>query len=129
MSNPFYITIIHKNISTYQKMILAYMIKKMLFFFFSQWLQCWMPLLVICGGSNNNRILYWNILITLCPFNYVVTTFPLHCLGHRIKYGNPEAENTIQLSFPKTRPYCSIAFFKSFWLWVSLVTYNIGVFI
>ena len=29
----------------------------------------------------------------------VVATFPLHGLGHRIKYGNPEAENTTQQIF------------------------------
>ena len=47
--DTFYITIIHKNISRYLKMLLVYMIKKYCFLF-SQWLQCWMPLLVICGG-------------------------------------------------------------------------------
>ena len=53
----------------------------------------------------------------------------MHCLEHRIKYGNPEVENNTQQSFPATRPYCSIEFIELFWLWVSLVTYNIGVFI
>ena len=33
---------------------------------------------------------------------------------HRIKYGNPEAQNITQQSFPTTRPYCSIEFIESF---------------
>ena len=73
-------------------------------FFFSQWLQCWMALLAICGGFNSSRVLYWNVLIFLSPFKKVVATFPLHCLSRRIKYGNLEAENTTQQSFPTIRP-------------------------
>ena len=31
----------------------------------------------------------------------VVATFPLHCLEHRIKYGNPEVGNTTHKKFVK----------------------------
>ena len=116
------------NISLYLKMLLVYMIKKTIAFLFSQWLQFWILLLLIFGGFNSTRFLYWNILIVLSPYKKVVATFSLHSLGHRIKYGNPEAENITQQSCPRMRPYCSIEFIESFWFWASLVTYNIGAF-
>ena len=59
----------------------------------------------------------------------MVATFHLHCLGHRIKYGNPEVGNTTQQFLSTTRPCCSIEFIESFLFWVILVTYNIGIYI
>ena len=59
----------------------------------------------------------------------MVGTFYLHCLGHRIKYGNPEVGNIIQQFLSTTRPCCSIEFIKSFLFWVILITYNIGIYI
>ena len=59
----------------------------------------------------------------------MVATFHLHCLGHRIRYGNPEAGNTTQQLLPTTRPCCSIEFIESFSLLVVLVTYNIYIYI
>ena len=59
----------------------------------------------------------------------MVATFHLHCLGHRIKYGNPEVGNTTQQFLSTTRPCCSIEFIESFLFWVIFVTYNIGIYI
>ena len=56
-------------------------------------------------------------------------TFHLHCLGHRIKYGNPEVENITQQFLSTTRPCCSIEFVESFLFWVILVTYIMGIYI
>ena len=42
--------------------------KKIIVFLFPQWLWCWMPLLVICGGFNTSRCLYCNISIVFRPF-------------------------------------------------------------
>ena len=58
-----------------------------------------------------------------------LATFHLHCLGHRVKYGNPEVGNTTQQILSTTRPCCSIKFIESFLFWVILVTYNIGIYI
>ena len=57
----------------------------------------------------------------------MAATYHLHCLGHRVKYGNPEVENATQQFLSTTRPYCSIEFIKSFLFLVILVTYNIGI--
>ena len=57
----------------------------------------------------------------------MVATFHLHCLGHRVKYGNPEVWNSAQQFLSTTRPCCSIAFIEPFSFQVILVTYNIGV--
>ena len=59
----------------------------------------------------------------------MVATFHLHCLGHRIKYGNPEVGNTTQQFLSTTQPCCNIEFIESFLFWVILVTYNIGKYI
>ena len=59
----------------------------------------------------------------------MVATFHLHCLGHRVKYGNLEVGNTTQQFLSTTRPCCSIEFIESFLFWVILVTYNIGIYI
>ena len=59
----------------------------------------------------------------------MVVTFCLHCLGHRIKYGNLATGNTTQQLLLATRPCCSSEFIESFLFWVILVTYNIGIFI
>ena len=59
----------------------------------------------------------------------MVANFHLHCLGHRIKYGNPEVGNTTQQFLSTTQPCCSIEFIESFLFWVILVTYNIGIYI
>ena len=59
----------------------------------------------------------------------MVATFHLHCLGHRVKYGNPEVGNTTQQLLSTKRPCCSIEFFEWFLFWVILVTYNIGIYI
>ena len=59
----------------------------------------------------------------------MVTTFHLHYLGHKIKYGNLEVGNTTQQLLPTTRPCCSIEFIESFLFRVILVTYNIGIYI
>ena len=59
----------------------------------------------------------------------MVANFHLHCLGHRIKYGNPEVGNTTQQFLSTTRPCCSIEFIESFLFWVIFVTYNIGIYI
>ena len=40
--------------------------------------------------------------------------FHLHCLGHRVKYGNPEVGNTTQQISSTTQPCCSIEFIESF---------------
>ena len=57
----------------------------------------------------------------------MVVTSPLHCLGHKIKYGSPEAGNTAQQFLSTTRPYCSIEIIESFLFWVILATYNIDI--
>ena len=44
----------------------------------------------------------------------VAAIFPLHCLGHGIKYGNPEAGKITQQFLSTTRPYSSIRFIESF---------------
>ena len=44
----------------------------------------------------------------------MLTTFHLHYLGHKIKYGNLKVGNTTQQLFPTTRPCCSIEFIESF---------------
>ena len=59
----------------------------------------------------------------------MVATFHLHCLGHRIKYGNPEKGNTTQQFLLTARQCWSLEFIESFLFWVSLVTYNIGLYI
>ena len=59
----------------------------------------------------------------------MVATFHLHCLGHRIKYGNPEKGNTTQQFLLTARQCWSLEFIESFLFWVSLVTYNIGIYI
>ena len=59
----------------------------------------------------------------------MVASFYLHCLRHRVKYGNPEIGNATQQFLSATRPCCSIEFIKSFLFWVILVTYNIGTYI
>ena len=59
----------------------------------------------------------------------MVATFHLHYLGHRIKYGNLEVGNTTQQLLSTTLLCCSIEFIESFLLWVSFVTYNIGIYI
>ena len=59
----------------------------------------------------------------------MVPTSHFYCLGHRIKYGNFEVENTTQQLLSITRPCCSIEFIESFLFWVILVTYNIGIYI
>ena len=59
----------------------------------------------------------------------MVATFHLHCLGHRIKYGNLEVGNTTHQLLSATRPCCSIEFIESFLFWVILVTYNIDIYI
>ena len=59
----------------------------------------------------------------------MVATFHLHCLGHRIKYGNPEVGNTTQQFLSTTRPCCSIEFIESFLFWVILVRYDVGIYI
>ena len=59
----------------------------------------------------------------------MVATFHLHCLGHRVKYGNPELRNTTQKFLSTTRPCCSIEFMELSLFWVILVTYNIGIYI
>ena len=59
----------------------------------------------------------------------MVATFHLHCLGHRIKYGNPEVGNTTQQFLSTTRRCCSIEFIESLLFLVILVTYNISIYI
>ena len=59
----------------------------------------------------------------------MVAIFHLHCLGRRVKYGNPEVGNITQQFLSTTRPCCSIEFIKSFLFWVILVTYNIAIYI
>ena len=59
----------------------------------------------------------------------MVATFYLHCLRHRIKYGNPEVENATQQFLSTARPCYSIEFIKLFLFWVILVTYNIRIYI
>ena len=59
----------------------------------------------------------------------MVATFHLHCMGHRIKYGNLEVGNTTHQLLSATRPCCSIQFIESFLFWVILVTYNVGTYI
>ena len=59
----------------------------------------------------------------------MVATFHLHCLWHRVKYGNPEEGNTTQKFLSTTRPCCSIEFMELSLFWVILVTYNIGIYI
>ena len=54
----------------------------------------------------------------------MVVTFHLHCLGHRINYGNPEVGNAKQQLLSTTRPCWSIELF-----WVILMRYNIGIII
>ena len=60
----------------------------------------------------------------------MVATFHLHCLGHRIKYGNPEERwNATQQFLSITRPCCSIEFIESFLFWVILISYNKSIYI
>ena len=59
----------------------------------------------------------------------MLATFHLHCLGHRVKCGNPKVGNTPQQVLSTTRPRCSIEFIEPFLFWVILVTYNIGIYI
>ena len=59
----------------------------------------------------------------------MVSTFHLHCLGHKIKYGNPGVGNTTQQFLSTTRPCCSIEFIESFLFWVIIITYNTGIYI
>ena len=59
----------------------------------------------------------------------MVATFHLHCLGHRIKYGNPEVGNTTQQFLSTTRPCCSIEFIESFLFSAIVFSYNIGIYI
>ena len=59
----------------------------------------------------------------------MVAIFHFHCLGHSIKYGNPEVGNTTQQFLSTTRPCCSIEFIESFLFWVILFAYNIGIYI
>ena len=42
----------------------------------------------------------------------------MHCLGHRIKYGNPKIGNTIQQFLSATWQCCSIEFIELFLFWV-----------
>ena len=57
------------------------------------------------------------------------STFHLHYLWHRIKYGNLEVGNTTQQLLSTARPCCSIEFIELFLFWVILVTNNIGIYI
>ena len=59
----------------------------------------------------------------------MVVSLNLHCLGHRMKYGNLEVGNTTQQFLSITRPCYSIEFIESFLFWVTLLTYNIGIYI
>ena len=59
----------------------------------------------------------------------MVATLHLHCLGHRIKYGNLEVGNTTQQFLSTIQPCSSIEFIKSFLFLVILATYNIGIYI
>ena len=59
----------------------------------------------------------------------MVAIFHLHCLGHRVKYGNLAVGNITQQFLSTTRPCCSIEFIESFSFWVNLATYNIGIYI
>ena len=59
----------------------------------------------------------------------MVAIFHLNYLGHRIKYGNLEVENTTQQLLSTTRLCCSIEFIESLLFWVILVTYNMGIYI
>ena len=59
----------------------------------------------------------------------MAATFHLHCLGNRIKYGNPEVGNTTQQFLSTRGPCCSIGFIESFLSWVIFVTYNIGIYV
>ena len=59
----------------------------------------------------------------------MVATFHFHCVGHRVKYGNPEVGNTTQQFLSTTQPCCSIEFIQSFLFWVILVTCNVGIYI
>ena len=98
---------------------------------YSQWSQCSMLLLVICGGFNSRRLSYlktFSLFLVLIA-KYVVATFNLHYLGYRIKYGNLEVGNTTKQLLSAARPCCSIEFIESFLFWVILVTYNIAMYI
>ena len=97
--------------------------------FFSHWSQCWILHPVIFGGFNSRIFSYSNILFFLSPYNGVSGTFHLHYLGHRIKYGNPEVENTTRQFLSTTRLWGSIEFVESFLFWVILVTFNIVIYI
>ena len=57
----------------------------------------------------------------------MVPIFPLNCLGHNIKYWNPEAGNTTQEFLSTTRPNCSVEFIESFLFCVIIVTYNLRI--
>ena len=59
----------------------------------------------------------------------MVATFHLHCLGHRVKYGNPEAGSTTQQFLLTTRLCCVVEFTESFLFRAILFTYNIGLYI
>ena len=59
----------------------------------------------------------------------MVATFYLHCMRHRIKYGNSEVGNTTQQFLSTTRPCCSIEFIESFLFSAILFSYNIGIYI
>ena len=52
----------------------------------------------------------------------MVATFHLRCLGHRIKYENPEVGNT-------TRTMLQFWIYWIFLFWVILVTYDISIYI
>ena len=54
--------------------------------------------------------------------------FHLHCLGHKVKYRNPEIGNTAQQFLSTTRP-CYIEFIESFLCWVILVTHYMAIYI
>ena len=56
-------------------------------------------------------------------------TFNFLYLGQRIKYGNLEEGNITQQLLSTTQPCCSIAFIESFWFWVTLVTYDVGIYV
>ena len=59
----------------------------------------------------------------------MAATFHLNCLGHRIKYGNPEVENTRQQFLSTIPPSCSIESIESFLFWFISITYNTGIYI
>ena len=66
---------------------------------------------VLTAGDSHTQI--FQLFLVLIA-KYVVATFHLHCLGHRIKHGNPEVGNTAQQFLSATRPCYSIEFIESF---------------